>query len=73
MLKKLGYFVEGKPFQGRKAQAVAYASRLADEYRRPVQVLFTGDDGTKVVGVADPQSDEPEVIEFVFEATEEAA
>lgn len=58
-MKRLGYYVEGKYFAGRKAQAVAFASFRATEYGRPVDVIFVGDTTqSDVVGTAVPTTQE---------------
>ncbi len=58
-MNRLGYYVEGKYFAGKKHQAVAFATFRAQEYGRPVDVQFHDGEGViKVIGTAQPTQEE---------------
>lgn len=51
-----GYYVEGKHFGGRVAQAISFAKFRATEFGRPVEVTLIGyDKSTKIVETCQPE------------------
>lgn len=58
-MDRLGYYVEEKYFKGNKHQAIAFAKFRAEEFNRPVDVMFTGDAGQSTyIGTANPPAQE---------------
>ena len=61
-MDRLGYYVEGRYFAGKKYQAIAFAQFRANEFGRNVEVHFHDGEGSiKSIGISSPNNIEEQV------------